>query len=137
MVTKKIYWLVYTVLIGMIPIFAKLILFFSINSQSINTILNISDLVSFGLVICVSIMSELLRFELQNDNWKTVSLGIVIIFLVFYGLFFALAYLSEETNLDVNMVSLRIMTIVFVIINFFAGLTIFDRIIKRENNNVF
>ena len=135
MVTKRVNWLIYTVLIGMIPIFAKLILFFSINNQNFNTIINISDFASFGLVICVSIMSELSRFKSQNDNWKTISIGMVIIFLVFYGLFFALAYLSDEANLDVNMRFLRIMTIAFVVINFFFGLSIFDRIKKRVNND--
>jgi len=101
------------------------------NNPDISMLFNVSDFASLGLVICVSIFSELSQNETKKDNWKTIAKGVTIVFLVLYGILFALYFLLNEIIYEVNIINLRIMTILLTIVNFIVGWSIFDRTKKR------
>lgn len=66
---KKIYiWLIFTVLVGLLPIIARVI---TVNMFTLKDVVYISpvDIIVFGIVLHVSILNEL--NNLQKDNeWR-------------------------------------------------------------------
>ena len=59
-------WLMYTVVIGLIPIILRFFLYFTLsNNYSIN-IISLSDIAIFGLIIHISIINELEHYSDKN-----------------------------------------------------------------------
>lgn len=99
---KKIYiWLIFTVLIGLLPIIARLI---TVNMFTLKDVVCISpvDIIIFGIVLHVSILNEL--NNLQKDNeWRLIATGISTIFIIGYVLLLSAAIASESKNLSINL----------------------------------
>lgn len=65
MENKKIKWLIYTVLVGLIPIMSRLLVWLVSNKVGIE-ILNASDFVAFGLVLHISNINEIVSIRKRN-----------------------------------------------------------------------
>lgn len=61
---KRTNWWIYTVLIGSLPILMRFSMYIVSNELKFNYILNDTDLVAFGLVLCIGNLKEL---ESQGD----------------------------------------------------------------------
>jgi len=126
---KQIKWLVYTVIIGLIPIFLRLILHF-VTSGGIK-LFSASDFIAFGLILHISNINELEHYSKAKDkSWKTIQNGLSIIFIVFYGLLFTLTLLSEAKPKFIDYDIVRIISMVFSAISFLISFTIYHRISK-------
>ena len=93
MSNKKVKWLIYTVLVGLIPILIRLFIYFVINNNSID-LLSASDFISLGLVIHISIINEIEHFEYSDTSWKTITNGMSIVFITIYSVLFALIIIN-------------------------------------------
>ena len=58
MENKKIKWLIYTVLVGLIPILSRLLIWL-VTKEGTVEMLNASDFVAFGLVLHISNINEI------------------------------------------------------------------------------
>ena len=67
MVNVKIKWLIYTVLVGLIPILSRALLWFISQNQTMNFV-NAADFVAFGLILHISNINEIEHF---NDPKKS------------------------------------------------------------------
>lgn len=82
--SKKIKWLIYTVLVGLIPILSRLIVWVVTKEGSVD-LLSPSDFVAFGLVLHISNINEIEHFSGVEREWKTSQNGISIAFIAFYS----------------------------------------------------
>ncbi|EPF93272.1 hypothetical protein GCM10025882_07780 [Acinetobacter gyllenbergii] len=99
---KKIYiWLIFTVLIGLLPIISRIT---TVNVFLLQDVVIISpvDVIVFGIVLHVSILNEL--NNLQKDNeWRLIAIGISTLFIIGYVLLLSAAICSESKNLTLNI----------------------------------
>lgn len=127
-------WLIYTVLIGLIPTFSKIIIFLTVNNEKFSSIFDPLDFVSLGLVLCVSIITEIQKYN-KDRGWKIFSIGITIFLLVFYGILFSESYLSKKLPNTINDKSLTIITLAIAGINLIYAFSVFYKI-NLENKYV-
>ena len=123
---KKIKWLIYTVLVGLIPILSRLIVWVVTKAGSVN-LLSPSDFVAFGLVLHISNINEIEHFSGVGSEWKTTQNGISIAFIAFYSVLFALNLIGKSI-VDVNAIT--ICTVVLSIVSFLISYSVYDRISK-------
>lgn len=124
--SKKIKWLIYTVLVGLIPILSRLIVWLVTKEGSV-ILFSPSDFVAFGLVLHISNINEIEHFSGIQKEWKTAQNGISIAFIAFYSVLFALTLIGENI-VDVNAIT--ICTMVLSIVSFLISYSVYDRISK-------
>jgi hypothetical protein len=126
---KKIKWLIYTVLVGLIPILSRLIVWIVTKEGSVN-LLSPSDFVAFGLVLHISNINEIEHFSGVEREWKTAQNGISIAFIAFYSVLFALTLIGENI---VDVTAITICTIVLSTVSFLISYSVYNRISKVSN----
>ncbi len=127
---KKIKWLIYTVLVGLIPILSRLIVWVVTKAGSVN-LLSPSDFVAFGLVLHISNINEIEHFLGVEMGWKTAQNGISIAFIAFYSVLFALNLIGENI---VDGEAITICTVVLSIVSFLISYSVYDRISKSPSS---
>lgn len=123
---RKIKWLIYTVLVGLIPIISRLIAWAVTKEGSVN-LLSPSDFVAFGLVLHISNINEIEHFSGVEKEWKTAQNGISIAFIAFYSVLFALTLIGDSI---VDVAAITICTIILSLVSFFISYSVYDRISK-------
>lgn len=123
---RKIKWLIYTVLVGLIPILSRLIVWIVTKEGSVN-LLSPSDFVAFGLVLHISNINEIEHFSGVETEWKTAQNGISIAFIAFYSVLFALTLIGDGI---VDVGAITICTIVLSLVSFLISYSVYDRISK-------
>jgi hypothetical protein len=124
--SKKIKWLIYTVLVGLIPILSRLIVWLVTKEGSV-TLFSPSDFVAFGLVLHISNINEIEHFTGIEKDWKTAQNGISIAFIAFYSVLFALTLIGENI---VNVNAITICTMVLSVVSFSISYSVYDRVSK-------
>ena len=124
---KQVKWLMYTVLVGLIPIFLRLIIYF-VTDGSIK-IFSASDFIAFGIILHISNINELEHYT-KDKSWKTIQNGLSIIFIVFYSLLFALTLLVEVQPTFINYSMVREFTMILSLVSFLISFAIYYRINK-------
>ena len=130
MENKKIKWLIYTVIVGLIPILLRLLVSLLTKPGTI-TMFTASDFISFGLVLHISNINEIEHIGLQNEPdkaWKTIQNGLSILFISFYSVFFALTLLNESPNSLIEIKIITRCTIILSFVSFLISYSIYDRI---------
>lgn len=125
---KKIKWLIYTVLVGLIPILSRLMVWLVTKEGSID-LFSPSDFVAFGLVLHISNINEIEHFSGMEREWKTAQNGISITFIAFYSVLFALILIGENI-VDVN--AIKICTMVLSVVSFLISYSVYDRVSKAS-----
>jgi hypothetical protein len=123
---RKIKWLIYTVLVGLIPILSRLIVWAVTKEGSVN-LLSPSDFVAFGLVLHISNINEIEHFSGVEREWKTAQNGISIAFIAFYSVLFALTLVGDGI---VDVAAITICTIILSLVSFLISYSVYDRISK-------
>lgn len=121
---KKIKWLMYTVLVGLIPILSRLIVWAVTKEGSVD-LLYPSDFVAFGLVLHVSNINEIEHFSDNDKEWKTLQNGISIAFIALYSVLFAVTLIGDKI---VDITAIKLCTIGLSVISFLISYSVYDRI---------
>lgn len=104
MKNKKIKWLIYTVLVGLIPVLSRSIVWL-VTTQGAVSLFNASDFIAFGLVLHISNINEIEHLAPIDKSWKTAQNGISIAFIAFYSVLFTLTLLGTS---QVKIIDLEI-----------------------------
>lgn len=115
-------WLMYTVLIGLIPIILRLLLYFFLSSKYAVEIINVSDIIIFGLIIHISIINEL-EHHSEDKNWKTKHIGFSVFFIIIYSSLFALMLFSNEV-IEVIDSKINFLVIIMSLVSLLIGFTV-------------
>lgn len=127
--SKKVKWLIYTVLVGLIPILSRFIVWL-VTQQGTVDLFNGGDFVAFGLVLHISNINEIEHVGSPERAWKTVQTGVSIVFIAFYGVLFTLALLASSppsvVDLKITKYSVMVLSAVSLIISY----SVYDRVSK-------
>ena len=130
MQNKKTKWLIYTVLVGLIPILARLMVYFVTKEGSLD-LLSASDFVAFGLVLHISNINEIEHYSEEEERWKTIQNGISILFIAFYSILLAINLIGGDI-IDVS--SITVCTIILSVVSFGISYSVYDRVSKTPNS---
>ena len=124
---KKIKWLIYTVLVGLIPIISRLLVWLVTESGTVN-LLTANDFIAFGLILHISNINEIEHLDDKNKSWKTIQNGTSITFIALYSVLFTLILLTEGIPAIVNINAIKFCTIFLALISFLISFSVFHRI---------
>lgn len=131
MVNIKIKWLIYTVLVGLIPILSRALIWFISQSRTMN-FFNSSDFVAFGLILHISNINEIEHFNDRERSWKTIQNGISIAFISFYSVLFACSLLGQSNPGLINEDAITHLSIVLSFASFFISFSVYHTISKLK-----
>ena len=106
----KTKWLIYTVIIGLIPFIIRFFVFLFYKGSNANFLLNEVDFILFGLVLNLSNINELENNRRVGKIWKTQKIGVSLFFIIIFSTFLMLAYLSEIEGVELSKVIFKIST---------------------------
>jgi hypothetical protein len=107
MSARKIKWLVYTVLVGLIPIFSRLFAWL-ITKEGTLDLFAAADFIAFGLVLHISNINEIEHLQNVSSQWKTAQNGFSITFIACYSVLFSVTLIgggivSQKALLNVSV----------------------------------
>ena len=128
MVHRKTKWLMYTVLVGLIPALCRFTVWL-VSENRTSHALNPVDIVVFGLILHCSNINEI---EHMNDDgqWKTIQNGTSIAFIAVYAFLLA-TYLLGQSNpglIDTDVA--RYVAVVLGLVSLLLSFSIHNRISK-------
>ena len=124
-------WLIYTVFVGLIPVFSRIFVWFVLQNRTMD-IFNASDFVAFGLILHISNINAIEHFNDLEKSWKTVQNGISIAFISFYSVLFACSLLGQSNPGLINVQAITYFSIGFNSVSFLISFSVHDEISKRE-----
>lgn len=127
MSSKKIKWLIYTVLVGLLPIFSRLLVWLVTQPGVISPFVA-ADFIAFGLILHISTINEIERISDQRRSWKTMQNGTSIMFITLYIVLFTLLLISEGIPLFINVAFLNTSAMLLALISFAVSFSVFNRI---------
>jgi len=119
---RRVNWLVYTCLVGLIPTISRLVVWMI--SKDGGDALAISDLVAFGLVLHSANINEVSRLPDADESWKTIHNGVSILFLVIYAL---LLFTTIASSDNLNKTSILYTTLLLCLVSFVLGWNVLSR----------
>ncbi len=131
MVNIKIKWLIYTVLVGLIPILSRALIWFISQNRTMN-FFNSSDFVAFGLILHISNINEIEHFNDRERSWKTIQNGISIAFISFYSVLFACSLLGQSNPGLINEDAITHLSIVLSFASLFISFSVYHTISKLK-----
>lgn len=123
---RKILWLVYTVLFGMVPIIMRLIAFAMVNGGKIAPFSS-SDFISLGIVLHVSLLAETRYNEHHEAYWKKAVAGISVFAVIMYAVLYIFSLLSDVLP-DINIRFVLWASILMVVGSLLMSLMVYDRL---------
>ncbi len=135
MENKKIKWLIYTVLVGLIPIISRFLVW-GVTESGIVNLLAASDFIAFGLILHISNINEIEHLSDSDKSWKTIQNGTSILFIALYSVLFCLTMLSEGISGFVDSQVIKLCVIVLALISFFISFSVFHRISNIQRSEI-
>ncbi|EJK2114085.1 hypothetical protein [Vibrio navarrensis] len=133
MENKKAKWLIYTVLVGLIPILSRIFVW-SVTESGVVSFIMASDFIAFGLILHISNINEIEHLADDEKSWKTVQNGVSITFIAFYSVLFALIMISEGIPNFIDIEAIKNCAVGLAIISFLISFSVFHRISKISAN---
>lgn len=133
MENKKTKWLIYTVLVGLIPILSRIFVW-SVTESGVVSLIMSSDFIAFGLILHISNINEIEHLADDEKSWKTVQNGVSITFIAFYSVLFALIMISEGVPSFIDIEAIKNCAVVLAVISFLISFSVFHRISKIAAN---
>ena len=127
----KIKWLIYTVLVGLIPVLSRALIWFISQNRTID-FLNAADFVAFGLILHISNINEIEHFNDSEKSWKTIQNGISIAFISFYSVLYACSILGQSNPGLINVKTITYFSLGLSLVSFLISFSVYDRISKLE-----
>lgn len=132
----KTKWLVYTVIIGLIPFIVRFFVFLFYKERTFDFLFSEIDFIVFGLILNLSNINELEDKVNLDKIWKTKNIGYSVLQIIVFSSILGLAYFSEiikENLLDKNII--KICVFILCIVSFLVSYSIFNRINSIANGN--
>ena len=122
---------------GLIPFIARLCIFIVLAKKDLYILFDPIDFVILGLVVNITNINELEgKIEIEKE-WKTKCIGISIIFIIIYAIFFALSVICSIDKSILDKTSILLASIALAISSIIFGYSIFDRLNKAELKGVY
>jgi hypothetical protein len=128
----RVKWLLYTVLVGLIPVLARLIVY-AISPKATQAFMwGEADLASFALALNIANIS-VIEHESTAPGWKTIVNGMSLLHVVFLGVVFTLSFLKDIDPSIVAAVRLRQAAGVLSVTSLILSFTVYDRLARAQH----
>ncbi|OCH05911.1 hypothetical protein A6D98_05975 [Aliivibrio fischeri] len=128
---KKIKWFAFTVLVGLLPIFARLLSNVFLDNVAL---FSASDFIAFGFVMHISILNELEHMH-DDDNWKSINNAGSIGFVFIYGLLTFALLMLEAGAVQMNAEKLKYCSMIMAVVSFILAYIVFDRLSTKSQTS--
>lgn len=126
---KKTKWLIYTVLIGLIPFIIRTFIFLFDKTATYDFWLNSADFIVLGLVLNLTNINELEDKDLDDKIWKTKNIGLSVVFIAVYAAILAiLTYSDFKINQDLDKTVVKYCSIGLALLSFVFSYSIYNRL---------
>jgi hypothetical protein len=136
--SKKSKWLIYTVLVGLLPFLMRILIFLVIDKNHNNIdMISANDFIAFGLVLHICNINEIEHIYLSEEKqWKTIQNGMSIVFIAFYSILYTLTLISDNFQNVIDLQSLTICVFVLSVFSFCLSYSIYDRLSALESQGL-
>lgn len=121
-------WLVFTVVAGLIPALARLIVWLVVDGDFVAAFAQ-GDWIVFGLVLHISASNEIQRVK-GDDSWKMVNVGIAVFFIFTYGVLLAADIVCRSWS-AINVNKLLLTSFLMSVVSLVLTWGVYYRISKR------
>ncbi|WP_298153900.1 hypothetical protein [Flavobacterium sp.] len=126
---KRTKWLIYTVLIGLIPFFIRSFIALIDKTATSEFWLNETDFIVLGLVLNLTNINELEDRTFEDMLWKTKKIGFSILSIIFFSAIFAIVTYSDfKKSPDLDRIVLKECSIILAIVSFIFSFSIYNRL---------
>lgn len=125
----KIRWLIYTVLVGMIPFFCRILIVMFYSNSNMSFLFNANDFIMFGLVLHITNINTLEHYDIKDKNWKIIQTGTSILFIIIYTIFLTFSFIEANNPIVINTMTLKIASLILSLVSFFLSYSIYGRIL--------
>lgn len=139
---KRTQWLIFTVLMGLMPIICKIFIIISLSNKQWELVFNEIDFATFGLILSVTNLNELQNEIFKGDaNWRMWRIGISISLIIVFAVIFALSslanlYNSENQGINFfDVTGLRISALILSSCTLLFSYSIYHKINAINNGN--
>lgn len=133
----KTKWIIYTVIIGLIPFILRLIIFILSKEKSWDFLANSIDFVFFGLALNLSNINEIENFNTSVDvQWATKFKGFSTIAIIVFASILGMLYISEQqSDPIISSFSAFIVAVLLGVTSFVISYAIFSKLNQLHNAN--
>ena len=131
MVNRKVKWLTYTVLVGLIPVLLRM-LWWSVSQERSMGLFNAVDFIVFGLIMHISNINEVEHFNDTAKSWKTGQNGISIAFISFYSSLFAAHLFGESHPALIDDKAIVVLSMILGLVSLTLSYTVYHRVSKFD-----
>jgi uncharacterized membrane protein len=126
---KKTKWLIYTVLIGLIPFLIRTFIALFDKTGTIDYWLNESDFIILGLVLNLTNINELEDKDFEDKVWKTRNIGFSVVSIALFSAILAIVTYSDfKTNPDLDKFTVKACSIALALVSFLFSYSIYNRL---------
>ncbi|WP_375563067.1 hypothetical protein ACE193_11265 [Bernardetia sp. OM2101] len=130
---KRTKWLIYTVIIGLLPFFIRSLIFIFDKNGTIDYWLNEGDFIVLGLVLNLTNINELEDKHFEDELWKTKCIGISIVLILLFASILAITmYADFKLSEDINKLAVKGWSIGASLVSFIFSLAIYNRLTTLE-----
>ena len=126
---RKIKWLTYTVLVGLIPVLVRLLVW-AVSQNRDMDVFHAADFVVFGLILHISIINEIEHLQDDQRSWKTIHNGTSIVFITVYGALFASHVWGQSNPGSIDAAILLYFAFGLSLFSALIGYSVYDRVSK-------
>lgn len=125
----KTKWLIYTVLIGLMPFFIRVFIVLFDKRGTFGYLFNEIDFISFGLILNLSVINELEDKIVADKVWKSRVIGYSIFSILILSAILAIVTYSDfNMNKDLNRNSIKICAIFLALVNFLLNYSVYNKL---------
>ncbi|WP_313460988.1 hypothetical protein [Stenotrophomonas sp.] len=129
---RKTKWLVYTVMIGLIPILTRLMAW-AVTKKGVVDIFSASDVIAFGLILQISNINEIEHIADPGRKWKTTQNGTSITLISLYCVLYTLVLIGSSV---IETVALVVCAIALITASLLTSHSVLDKISASENQQM-
>ncbi|WP_092268900.1 hypothetical protein [Duganella sp. CF402] len=125
MISSNNKWLIQTLLVGLIPVLARLLMWATTSSGEVHP-LAAPDFITLGLVIHVSILNETEHLLIPEQALRALLNSVTSLFIMCYGVLYTLIILGERNTELIKVPAVLSTSIVLCIASGVLGLLLFQ-----------
>ncbi|RJX81305.1 hypothetical protein [Pseudomonas sp. LS-2] len=119
-------WLVYTVLLGLVPIVIRILVASFVSGENV-PFFSAADFISLGMVMQISLLTEIRYHDSADAWWKKIFIGFSIFAIMMYAVMVAFTLLSEVVD-RINKESVFIVCMSMPVVSFALCWALYDRV---------
>lgn len=123
-------WFAYTLLVGLIPVLARLLVWTTAANDLFQPVVA-TDLIALGLVLHTSCINEIAHLPEREGEWKTLQIGLSITFIAMYGTLYTLAIIGDKVDAAISEKAVLASSFIIANISTFVSLVVLHRLSKR------